>query len=92
MAEVLQNQLGFPCNPQPGEHRTDIVQAVRLGSRDKVSVGDYYRKAITYALKILQLISFCESVQKKSPVGAYIKPVPGAFVSLIFEPSLCKST
>ena len=24
-----------------------------------------------------QLISFCEAVQKRSPVGAYIRPIPG---------------
>ncbi len=58
VAEVMQNKLGFPCNPPPGSYRTDIIQAVQLGSRQK-------------------LISFCESVQKKSPVGAYIRPVPG---------------
>lgn len=26
---------------------------------------------------IVQLISFCEAVQKRSPVGAYIRPIPG---------------
>ena len=25
----------------------------------------------------IQLISFCESVQRKSPVGAHIRPIPG---------------
>lgn len=58
VAEVMQNRLGFPCNPPPGGHRTDIIQAVRLGDRKR-------------------LISFCESVQKRSPVGAHIRPVPG---------------
>lgn len=58
IAEVMQNQLGFPCNPAPGAHRTDIIQAVRLGDRKR-------------------LISFCEAVQKKSPVGAHIRPIPG---------------
>lgn len=58
IAEVFSNKLGFPCNPPPASHRTDIVQAVQLGSREK-------------------LISFCESVQKKSPVGSYIRPTPG---------------
>lgn len=58
VAEVMQNTLGFPCNPSPGSHRTDIIQAVQFGSRDK-------------------LIAFCEAVQKRSPVGAYIRPVPG---------------
>ena len=54
----MQNVLGFQCNPPPGSHRTDIIQAVRLESRQR-------------------LISFCEGVQKKSPVGAYIRPIPG---------------
>jgi len=36
VAEVMGNQLGFLCNPSPGSHRTDIVQAVQLGSREKV--------------------------------------------------------
>lgn len=58
IAEVMQNQLGYPCNPRPGSHRTDIIQAVRLGDKKR-------------------LISFCEAVQKKSPVGAHIRPIPG---------------
>jgi cystathionine beta-lyase family protein involved in aluminum resistance len=58
IADVMQNKLGYPCNPPPGGHRTDIIQAVQLGSRAK-------------------LISFCEAVQKRSPVGAYIRPIPG---------------
>jgi cystathionine beta-lyase family protein involved in aluminum resistance len=36
VAEVMQNRLGYPCNPPPGSHRTDIIQAVQLGSRKKV--------------------------------------------------------
>jgi cystathionine beta-lyase family protein involved in aluminum resistance len=59
VAEIMQNELGFPCNPPPGSHRTDIIQAVQLGSREK-------------------LISFCEAVQKRSPVGAHIRPIPGS--------------
>ena len=58
VAEVMQNRLGHPCNPPPGSLRTDIIQAVQLGSRKK-------------------LISFCEAVQKRSPVGSHIRPVPG---------------
>ena len=58
VADVMQNKLGYPCNPPAGGHRTDIIQAVQLGSRAK-------------------LISFCEAVQKRSPVGAHIRPVPG---------------
>jgi cystathionine beta-lyase family protein involved in aluminum resistance len=36
VAEVMQNQLGMPCNPPPGSHRTDIIQAVQCGTRKKV--------------------------------------------------------
>jgi cystathionine beta-lyase family protein involved in aluminum resistance len=36
VAGVFGAQLGYPCNPPPGAHRTDIVQAVQLGSREKV--------------------------------------------------------
>ena len=36
LAEVMQSHLGYPCYPPPGSHRTDIIQAVRLGSRKKV--------------------------------------------------------
>jgi len=36
LAEVMQTHLGYPCYPPPGSHRTDIIQAVRLGSRKKV--------------------------------------------------------
>ena len=28
-------------------------------------------------LYLLKLISFCESVQRKSPVGSHIRPIPG---------------
>ena len=38
VAEVFENHLGFPCNPPPGSLRTDIVQAIQLGSRDKVFI------------------------------------------------------
>lgn len=36
LAEIMQNKLGFDCNPPAGSHRTDIIQAIRLGSKDKV--------------------------------------------------------
>jgi cystathionine beta-lyase family protein involved in aluminum resistance len=38
VAEVMQNRLGLPCNPPPGSHRTDIIQAVQCGTRKKVRV------------------------------------------------------
>lgn len=37
LAQVMQNELGYPCFPPPGSFRTDIIQAVKLGSRKKVS-------------------------------------------------------
>ena len=51
-------RLGFECNPAPGAPRTDIIQAVRLGQRERV-------------------VAFCRAVQRCSPVGAHILPVPG---------------
>jgi cystathionine beta-lyase family protein involved in aluminum resistance len=57
VAHVM-HELGYECNPPSGENRTDIIQAVKLGTREKV-------------------IAFCEAVQRCSPVGAHIKPVPG---------------
>ena len=57
VAECL-SQLGYATNPLPGSARTDIIQAVTLGSRERV-------------------VAFCEAVQRNSPVGAHIQPVPG---------------
>jgi cystathionine beta-lyase family protein involved in aluminum resistance len=37
LAQVMQTELGYPCYPPPGQFRTDIIQAVQLGSRKKVS-------------------------------------------------------
>ena len=36
LAEVLGGGFGLPCNPGPGEARTDIIQAVQVGTRDRV--------------------------------------------------------
>ena len=59
LAEVMQNHLGYECNPPAGDkYRTDIVQAVKLAVKKKV-------------------IKFCEVVQANSPVGSYIRPIPG---------------
>lgn len=41
VAEVMGRNLGYPCNPPPSTHRTDIVQAVQLGSREKVYIIYY---------------------------------------------------
>lgn len=49
VAEVMQNQYGYPCHPAPGSHRTDIIQSVQLGSRKKVC----YSKILTYLNYVL---------------------------------------
>jgi cystathionine beta-lyase family protein involved in aluminum resistance len=36
LAHVLGKRLGLPCNPAPGQPRTDIIQAVQLGKRERV--------------------------------------------------------
>ncbi len=55
-AQVFQ-QLGYPVNPLPQAPRRDVIQAVKLGSPEK-------------------LIAFCRAIQKYSPVGSYLDPVP----------------
>lgn len=51
------NQLGYPVNPLPFAPRRDVIQAVQLGSPEK-------------------LIAFCRAIQKHSPVGSYLDPIP----------------
>ena len=48
VAEVMQNKLGLPCNPPPGSHRTDIIQAVQCGTRKKViqNFTDLFQKVL----------------------------------------------
>ena len=41
LAQVMQTQLGYPCFPPPGSFRTDIIQAVQLGTRKKVHCTDH---------------------------------------------------
>ena len=55
-AHVFQ-QLGYPVNPLPMAPRRDVIQAIKLGSPEK-------------------LIAFCRAIQKHSPVGSYLDPVP----------------
>jgi len=55
-AHVFQ-QLGYPVNPLPMAPRRDVIQAIKLGSPEK-------------------LIAFCRAIQKYSPVGSYLDPVP----------------
>lgn len=51
------DQLGYPVNPKPLETRRDIIQAIELGSPEK-------------------LVQFCRLIQKNSPIGSYLDPVP----------------
>ncbi|EHA8589873.1 hypothetical protein COCNU_scaffold012968G000020 [Cocos nucifera] len=57
IAEVMASK-GYKVQPIPRDPRHDTVQAVQLGSRER-------------------LISFCEAVQKNSPVGSFVKPTAG---------------
>jgi cystathionine beta-lyase family protein involved in aluminum resistance len=51
------NQLGYEVNPLPFAPRRDVIQAIKLGSPEK-------------------LIAFCRAIQKYSPIGSYLDPVP----------------
>lgn len=51
------DKLGYRVNPLPLEPRRDVIQAIELGSPQK-------------------LIAFCRALQKYSPVGSYLDPVP----------------
>eukprot|EP00897_Mesotaenium_endlicherianum_P004771 jgi/Mesen1/4321/ME000022S03614 len=58
IAQVM-SARGFVLHPPPRVRRHDIIQAVELGSREK-------------------LLAFCAAVQKRCPVGSYIRPTAGA--------------
>jgi cystathionine beta-lyase family protein involved in aluminum resistance len=49
--------LGFEVHPEPEAPRTDLIQAIKLGSREK-------------------MISFCQGLQKGSPVDSHVLPIP----------------
>ena len=36
LAEVFGRRYGMPCNPPPGSARTDIIQAIQVGTPDRV--------------------------------------------------------
>jgi cystathionine beta-lyase family protein involved in aluminum resistance len=56
MAYVF-DKLGYEVNPKPLLPRRDVIQAIKLGSKEK-------------------LIEFCRTVQRYSPIGSYLDPVP----------------
>ncbi|XP_075091717.1 uncharacterized protein LOC107775178 isoform X4 [Nicotiana tabacum] len=58
IAEVMAAR-GYKVQPLCRVKRHDTVQAVQLGSRER-------------------LLSFCEAVQRSSPVSSFIRPVAGA--------------
>lgn len=51
------DKLGYPVNPAPFAPRRDVIQAIKLGSPEKI-------------------IAFCRAIQKYSPIGSYLDPVP----------------
>ncbi|MFZ4667160.1 MAG: aminotransferase class I/II-fold pyridoxal phosphate-dependent enzyme [Prochlorotrichaceae cyanobacterium] len=51
--------LGYPVNPDPQAPRRDTIQAIKLGSPEKI-------------------IAFCRAIQRCSPVGSYLDPVPAS--------------
>jgi cystathionine beta-lyase family protein involved in aluminum resistance len=51
------DKLGYPVNPAPMAPRRDVIQAIKLGSPEKI-------------------IAFCRAIQKNSPVGSYLDPIP----------------
>ena len=36
LAEVFGGRFGMPCNPPPGSFRTDIIQALQVGSKERI--------------------------------------------------------
>ena len=75
-AAALFAQLGYAVDPLPGERRTDIVQAIRLGSRAKLIA---FARGLQRALPINARFA-----PEPGPVPGYVDPVimsSGSFVS-----------
>ncbi len=75
-AAALFAQLGYAVDPLPGELRTDIVQAIRLGSREKLVA---FARGLQQALPINARFA-----PEPGPVPGYVDPVimsSGSFVS-----------
>ncbi len=51
------HEMGYPVNPMPTAPRRDVIQAIQLGTPEKV-------------------IAFCRAIQRQSPVGSYLNPIP----------------
>ena len=75
-AAALFSELGFAVDPAPGEVRTDVVQAIRLGSRERVIA---FARGLQRALPINARFA-----PEPGAVPGYVDPVimsSGAFVS-----------
>jgi cystathionine beta-lyase family protein involved in aluminum resistance len=75
-AASLFAHLGYEVDPLPGELRTDVVQAIRLGSREKLIA---FARGLQLALPINARFA-----PEPGPVPGYVDPVimsSGAFVS-----------
>jgi cystathionine beta-lyase family protein involved in aluminum resistance len=75
-AAALFAELGFPVDPAPGEARTDIVQAIRLGSRERLIA---FARGLQRALPVNARFA-----PEPGPVPGYVDPVimsSGSFVS-----------
>jgi cystathionine beta-lyase family protein involved in aluminum resistance len=75
-AAALFAQLGYAVDPLPGELRTDIVQAIRLGSQAKLVA---FARGLQLALPINARFA-----PEPGPVPGYVDPVimsSGSFVS-----------
>jgi cystathionine beta-lyase family protein involved in aluminum resistance len=75
-AASLFARLGFEVDPLPGELRTDIVQAIRLGTRERLIA---FARGLQTALPINARFR-----PEPGPVSGYVDPVimsSGAFIS-----------
>ena len=75
-AAALFAQLGFEVDPLPGELRTDIVQAIRLGSRERLIA---FARGLQAALPVN-----ARFMPEPGPVPGYVDPVimsSGSFIS-----------
>lgn len=52
------DRLGYEVKPSPEDDRCDVIQAIKLGSPQKLE-------------------ALCTAIQRHSPIGSYLDPVPG---------------
>ena len=57
LAAAVLAERGYEVSPTPMEPRTDIIQAIRLGSPARLQ-------------------AFCRGIQRASPVGSFLEPIP----------------